>query len=173
MRHINRLLHILTDFRGGIDRQAFWIGILVVAAAYLLSPFRPPSVDGFAGAPTIASEVWSYLWLMPLAAVVVKRVNDIGWPSWLGYAFVAVVGLSFIPWSIGLLPARPGEMTPIGTLALNAYLLLWLVAFLALVFVPGNWRPGRYAEQAFLRRAGVAVTAEPPVKQRPPRPRPN
>jgi uncharacterized membrane protein YhaH (DUF805 family) len=119
MSYINRLLHILTDFRGRIDRKDFWIGILVVAAAYLLSPFRPPSVDGFAGAPTLVSEVWNYLWLIPLAAVVVKRVNDIGWPSWLGYAFAALVGLSFVPWSLGMLPARPGEMTPIGSLALN------------------------------------------------------
>jgi uncharacterized membrane protein YhaH (DUF805 family) len=120
-------------------------------------------VDGFAGAPTLASELWSYLWLLPLAAVLVKRANDIGWPSWLGYAFAAFVGLSFIPWSLGILPARPGEMTPIGSLALNAYLLLWLAGFLAFAFVPGNWRPGRYAEQAFLRKAGVA--AEAPARQ--------
>jgi len=164
MRHVNRLVHILTEFRGRIDRKAFWIGILVIAAAYLFSPFRPPSVDGFAGVPTIASELWSYLWLIPLAAVVVKRVNDIGWPSWLGYGFAALVGLSFIPWSIGMMPARPPEqMTPSGSLAVNAYLLLWFVGFVAFAFVPGNWRPGRYAEQAFLRRAGVA--SEPSARQ--------
>ena len=163
MRHFNRLVHILTEFRGRIDRQAFWIGLLVIAAAYLFSPFRPPSVDGLAGAPTIGSELWNYAWLIPLAAVVVKRVNDIGWPSWLGYAFAAIVGLSFIPWSIGVLPMRPEAMSAAASSGIKALLLVEFLGFSACAFVPGNWRPSRYGEQAFLRAAGVE--SEPSARQ--------
>lgn len=155
VRHIHHLTRILTEFRGRIDRQAFFIGILVVAAAYLFSPFRPPSVDGLAGPPTIMSELWNYAWLIPLAAVVVKRVNDIGWPCWLGYAYAAIVGLSFIPWSIGVLPMRPEETPAVASSAIKALLLVELLGFAACAFVPGDWRPSRYGEQAFLRAAGV------------------
>ena len=155
MRHLNRLGNILFGFRGSIDRQAYWIGILIIVMAYLFSPFRPPTVNGFAGTPTIASELWDYGWLVPLAAVTVKRVNDIGWPRWLGYAYATIVGLSFIPWSIGVLPMRPEAMSAVGTSSVKVLLLVELVGFAACAFVPGNWRPSRYAEQAFLRTAGV------------------
>jgi uncharacterized membrane protein YhaH (DUF805 family) len=166
MQYINRLGNILLGFRGSIDRQSFWIGILIVAMAYLFSPFRPPSVDGFAGPPTIASELWDYAWLIPLAAVTVKRVNAIGWPNWLGYAYAAIVGLSFIPWSIGVLPMHPEAMTATASVAIKALLLVEVVGFAACALVPGNWRPSRYAEQAFLRAAGVAP--EPAARQETP-----
>ena len=131
MHYVNRLGNILFGFRGSIDRQAFWIGILVVTMAYLFSPFRPPAVDGFAAPPTILSELWDYAWLIPLAAVTVKRVNDIGWPSWLGYGYAAIVGLSFIPWSIGVLPMRPEATTAATSLAINALLLTEVLGFCA------------------------------------------
>lgn len=157
MLYINRLGNILLGFRGSINRQAFWISFLVIAMAYMFSPFRPPTVDGYAGALTIASELWNYGWLIPLAAVAVKRVNDIGWPIWLGYAYAAIVGLSFIPWSIGVLPMPPESMSPAISYGISALLLVELVGFTAFAFVPANWRPRRYAEQALPRAAGVAV----------------
>lgn len=144
MQYFTRLIYILSAFRGAIDRRDFWIGMTVIAVAYLFSPFRPPTLDGLAGAPTIASEIWTYAWLVPLAAVAVKRVNDIGWPTWLGYAFTAIVGLSFIPWSIGLLPLRPAETSYAASLSIYAFLLIWLASFVVLAFAPAGWRPSRY-----------------------------
>ena len=146
MRYIERVKDILFGFRGTLDRQAFCIGSLIVATAYLASPFAPPTVDGYAGAPTPASELWTYGLLLPLAAVAVKRVNDIGWPSWLGFAYAAIVGLSFIPWSIGVLPVRPETMSAVTSNGVKALLLVIVLGFAALAVVPGNWRPRRFGE---------------------------
>jgi uncharacterized membrane protein YhaH (DUF805 family) len=111
--------------------------MVIVAIAYMFSPFKPPNVGDLAGPPSLLSQLWDYLWLIPLAAINVKRVRDIGWPVWLGYIYPAAVGLSFLPWSIGWLPAR--DLSDSASAAIQIYLLASAAWILICVFAgPGK-----------------------------------
>jgi hypothetical protein len=62
------------------------------------------------------------------------------------FAYAAIVGLSFIPWSIGVLPVRPETMSAVTSNGIKALLLVIVLGFAALAVVPGNWRPRRFGE---------------------------
>jgi uncharacterized membrane protein YhaH (DUF805 family) len=136
MHYVNLLARILFSFRGAIDRRSYLIGMVIAAIAYTFSPVKPPNVGDLAGSPTLLSQLWDYVWLIPLAAITVKRVRDIGWPVWLGYIYPAVVGLSFLPWSMGWLPAR--NLSDSASATIQIYLLATAAWVLICVFVRGS-----------------------------------
>jgi hypothetical protein len=90
--------NILLGFGGSINRKL--LDQLLAAMAYVFSRSLP-TVERLR-APTIASPLQTW-WLIPGSccrqARQRYRLADLA-----GYAYAAIVGLSFIPWSIGVLP---------------------------------------------------------------------
>jgi uncharacterized membrane protein YhaH (DUF805 family) len=140
-----RLLPLLTTFHGRIGRKSWWIGLVIwlignMAGMYLfdLELFASDEVPRLNWPDTI----WQLAWLVPLAAITVKRCNDRDWPAWPGYVFVALYAVYILGPHFGLLltPGSPG----IGGVA------FWIVAMAQLLvlidngFFHGTDGPNRY-----------------------------
>ena len=83
MREAARLF---LSFSGRIGRQQWWLAIValfVVETAYFWW-----SHPGYYAAPvaTAAETLANLVFMIPMAAIMVKRFNDRNWPWWLGYA---------------------------------------------------------------------------------------
>jgi uncharacterized membrane protein YhaH (DUF805 family) len=108
-----RLLPLLTSLHGRIGRRTWWLGFAIWIVGNMLGMFLfDPEL--FASdeipAPNIPDTVWQLAWLVPLAAITVKRCNDRDWPSWLGYVFVMLYAVYVLGRHFGdaLSPGGPG-----------------------------------------------------------------
>ncbi len=124
---------LLATFHGRIGRKSWWIGFVIwfignVSGMVLFDPELFTSDE--LPPPSWPDTIWQLAWLVPLAAITVKRFNDRDWPSWPAYAFVMlyasyVLGLQF---ELPLGPGAPGA----GRAA------FWLFAMVQLLVVVDN-----------------------------------
>jgi uncharacterized membrane protein YhaH (DUF805 family) len=106
-------LWLFGSFRGRLDRVAYrWALCLMLALLGLVShltfdgaPEGPPPaalIEVFIGTP------FSLPILFGIAALAVKRIHDIGWPTWA--ALILLVPLANLAFVIVLLSGRDGEV---------------------------------------------------------------
>jgi len=78
----DNLVDLFFSFRGRIDRQAWWLGAVAIAAAAVAGTalFNDDSFDESAnairGSLTMAAFLWLMLCLFALTALSAKRLND-------------------------------------------------------------------------------------------------
>ena len=91
---------LFTGFSGRISRRWFWIGLFVVAA---LSPFSIwTAMSGnpfFEALPTVKrlglpGLLWVMALMLPLAALITKRLHDRGRSGWLALLFYLPAALA-------------------------------------------------------------------------------
>lgn len=132
------LIRLLTRFDGRIPRRDFWLGIAIViivfgAGRYFLKQalgLETPGPDG----PVVT--LWSMLAVVPLTALLVKRLGDRSRPAWLGYAQGAITALTIAAPAFGLLTDPAG-------LSLGESIVLWATLPLSLfVWFEAGFRPG-------------------------------
>lgn len=84
------LFYLLTSFRGRINRLPFWIGFVLVASVSFAGTLviQPGYFSLDNPQPvSLSLAIWQLVWLWPMAAITIKRCNDLGWPSIIGYGY--------------------------------------------------------------------------------------
>lgn len=86
------MMRLLFTLDGTIKRGEWWLGSLVIVAATLASmiAFAPEVFSDSSSSRTMPKFVLVLVFAYPSAALMVKRIADIGWPSQVGYAAVAL-----------------------------------------------------------------------------------
>jgi uncharacterized membrane protein YhaH (DUF805 family) len=134
-------LFLFTSFQGRISRVEWWTGVVILAVVglierWLLGPFTPKHLLSW------PHTIWQLAWLIPTAALAVKRFNDRDRPSWVGPMFIAMAAIFHIAPHLGLfiLPGARG----IGSVLWPIFLVFGLWTFLDNGFGPGTRGPNRY-----------------------------
>ena len=116
--------YILTSFEGRINRQPFWIALLVLWVASIAVSVVTIILFGPQATATYAIQaIVGLVFLWPSLAVAVKRYHDrdkSGW--WILIIFIPVIGIIWYIVELGFLRGTPGPNRfgpdPLGTPAL-------------------------------------------------------
>jgi uncharacterized membrane protein YhaH (DUF805 family) len=120
------LTQLYSSFDGRINRQPYWVGTLILALVEVLVALVAAEV---LGASIMAPDFRLKLFMLamqavffyPLAALMVKRLNDRDRPAWLAAVFLApgliksvttVIGLTGNPLSLNPLDLVLGVLVP-------------------------------------------------------------
>ena len=148
---------LLTTFRGRITRLQWWLGFVIwllgsMAGSLLLNP-------EFFTADEMPPPVWSetifqLAWLVPFAAVSVKRFNDRDWPWWPGYAIAALSAVFVVAPHFGVAvdPSAGG----IGAVIFYIGAIAGFVALIDNGFMRGTDGPNRYGPDPLARSTQIA-----------------
>lgn len=103
-------ISLFTSISGRINRAKWWIGMIVaylvlVVGSVLVHPgslaaYTDPEAllqDPNILKPSLPQLIFQLIMIFPMFAVVMKRLNDRDWPSWLGY----LLGAIFVGTTIG------------------------------------------------------------------------
>jgi uncharacterized membrane protein YhaH (DUF805 family) len=125
------MFNTLFSVKGRIRRKTYWLaslGITVVMLAVILGElvFTGQLLKFPSQAETLLFSLVSLATVFPLTAIMVKRLNDIEWPAWLGYA----MGMMELVLSLAayLAPDTFYKLTPVQTV-LNIWLAVAVVLF--------------------------------------------
>ena len=144
----------ITEFffstQGRISRKSWWLGLVVVmalsvAVSGLLDPaYVASATTGAAPAqPTLPITLWNLALCWPSAAMTIKRLNDRGWPEWIGYGIGFLFVLLVIANHFGFF-LDPDQMQPLEKLAFAAMLLVFLWALIDNGLLEGDDGPNRH-----------------------------
>jgi uncharacterized membrane protein YhaH (DUF805 family) len=140
------VINTLFTVKGRASRKTFWlanlgiIGLLLTVSLCKFVVTRRPPADAQATVDLFDVLV-AFAALVAVTVVLVKRLNDLVWPSWLGYAagllgagIVVLQGLDFDPVNDAspISVAMPGLYTVFGPLLL----LFGIVLFVLSVILP-------------------------------------
>lgn len=97
-----QLMTTLFSFRGRIGRRPYWLTTLALFSLIIVFAVASSTFVAFVGLESImankgytarqleqlnvSTTLFMLLINIPTTAIAVKRLNDIGWPTWLGYA---------------------------------------------------------------------------------------
>ena len=142
------LLAFFFSFRGRINRQSWWLGLIVLLAvsvpvSMLLDPAFFDFEVGEIKPPSLALTIWSLITCLPTAAITIKRLNDRDWPVWIGWLLVTLFIVLTVANHFGLL-LDPNTMTPVESFVFGAILLFFLWALIDNGFFKGSDGPNRY-----------------------------
>jgi uncharacterized membrane protein YhaH (DUF805 family) len=150
------LANLLTSFHGRIARKSWWIGYLIVVVASLsgtavLDPrfFTAEELPP----PSWPDTIWQLIWLVPSAAITVKRFNDRDWPWWLGYAAATLVAIRLLAPHLGL-PIDP-QAAGLGRTAFWVSTLLLTAVAIDNGFFRGTDGPNRYGPDPLQRNSTI------------------
>src|SRR5262245_2894369 len=89
------MMRLLFTFGGTIRRGEWWIGTLTMLAAMIacMIAVTPEVFDANSPPRTMTGFVLGLAFTYPAAALMVKRIADIGWPRQVAYG---AVGLSLL-----------------------------------------------------------------------------
>ncbi len=157
MSYLSYLFTLLTSFRGRITRMQWWLGFVVwllgsIAGTLLLNPqyFVADEIPP----PDWPETIFQVIWLVPFAAVSVKRFNDRDWPWWPGY-FMAALSAVFVVaphFGVAVDPTAGG----LGAAIFYFGALAGLVALVDNGFMRGTDGPNRYGPDPLARSAQTA-----------------
>jgi uncharacterized membrane protein YhaH (DUF805 family) len=131
-------LSLFFAFTGLIPRSAYWFGFATTVLVLALGRIAIKEALGYGSDESgLAVLLWTLLSVVPLTALIVKRLNDRARPKWLGYAYGADTAIRmagpYFGWFVKI-----ANFSPIEHVVYWSLLPVVLFAFIEAGFLPAR-----------------------------------